>query len=72
MKRPNPDKREFNSFIRYSNLAFEMMAIIALGTFLGYKIDEWLENTFKGFTLVFMVLSVTGAIIYGVRSTLKK
>jgi len=49
-----------------------MMAIIALGTFLGYKIDQWMNNEFKAFTLGLMIFSVVVAIFYGVRNLLKK
>jgi hypothetical protein len=49
-----------------------MMVIIALGTFGGYKIDQWMDNDFKGFTLGLMVLSVILSIIYGIRNILKK
>lgn len=49
-----------------------MMAIIALGTFLGFKIDQWMENEIKGFTLGLMVFSVVISILYGVRILLKK
>lgn len=74
MKYHNPKKKKnnFNTFIRYSNLAFEMMAIIAGGTFLGFKIDQWMENEFRGFTLGLMVLSVIGSVVYATRNLLKK
>ncbi len=73
MKQPKGNKRKgTNSFAQYSGLGFEMMAIIGLGTFLGYKTDQWLENSFKGFTLGLMVFSVLLAIIYGARELLKK
>jgi uncharacterized membrane protein YeaQ/YmgE (transglycosylase-associated protein family) len=48
------------------------MSIIAIGTFLGYKTDQWLGNEFKGFTFGLMVLSVIGAVIYAIRNILKK
>ncbi|MDD4143415.1 MAG: AtpZ/AtpI family protein [Prolixibacteraceae bacterium] len=66
------NKKKFDEFIRYSNLGIEMMVIIAAGTFLGYKIDQWMSNEFKGFTLVFLVLSVIGSIFYATRNLLKK
>lgn len=72
MKNQKPDKNRLNSFIRYSNLGFEMMAIIAIGTFGGYKTDQWMNNKFKGFTLALMIISVILAIIYGTRNLLKK
>lgn len=72
MNRKNSHKNKFNDFIRYSSLGFEMMAIIGGGTFGGYKIDQWMKNEFKGFTLGLMILSVVLAIIYGTRNLLKK
>lgn len=71
-KKKNNPKNRFDSFIGYSSLGFEMIAIIGLFTFAGYKIDQWMENEFKGFTFGLMVLSVVVAIVYGVRSLLKK
>lgn len=65
------NKNKFDSFIWYSSLAFEMMAMIALGTFLGFKADQWLNNDFKWFTLILMVLSVVGSVIYFIRKLLK-
>jgi hypothetical protein len=49
-----------------------MMAIIALGTFGGYKIDQWMNNEFKGFTLGLMIFSVIVSVVYGIRNILKK
>ena len=65
-------KRKFDNFIRYSGLGLEMMAIISLATFAGYKIDQWLQNEFKAFTFGLMVVSVVVAIIYGTKNLLKK
>ncbi|NLB26541.1 MAG: hypothetical protein GX820_07605 [Bacteroidales bacterium] len=48
-----------------------MMTIIAIGTFLGFKIDQWMNNDFKVFTLVFIILSVIGSIFYATRNLLK-
>ena len=66
------NRKKFDSFIRYSALGFEMMSMIVIGTFAGYKIDQWLDNEFKGFTLGLMIISVIGAIIYSIRNILKK
>ena len=49
-----------------------MMAIIAIGTFAGYKIDEWMENEFNGFTLGLMIFPMVIATLYGTRKLLKK
>lgn len=70
--RNQKNKNKFDDFIRYSSLGFEMMVIIVLGTYGGYKIDEWMNNEFKGFTLGLMIFSVVVSIIYGIRNILKK
>ncbi|MBN1822480.1 MAG: AtpZ/AtpI family protein [Prolixibacteraceae bacterium] len=72
LQKSNNNKNKFDSFIRYSGLGFEMLAIIALGTFGGYKLDQWLKTDFNWFTLILMVFSVVISIFYGVRNLLKK
>ena len=71
-QKKNNNNNKYDSFIRYSGLGFEMMAIIGIFTFGGYKIDQWMKNEFKGFTLGLMILSVIVAIIYGTKNLLKK
>lgn len=72
MNRPNNKKNKIDNFIRYSGLAFEMMAIIGLATFGGFKIDEWMNNKFKGFTLGLMIFSVIAAMLYATKNLLKR
>ena len=69
-KKPHTTKKA-NSFIHYSSLGFELMAIIGGFTLLGYKIDQWMNNAFKGFTLALVIFGVIASIIYGVKSLLK-
>jgi len=66
-----PKKKRLNQFIRYSNLSFEMIAIIGAGTFLGFKIDQWLNMSFHLFLLIFIILSVIGAVMYAMRDFIK-
>ena len=72
MKQKQNKRKGFDAFIRYSSLGFEMMAIIGLGTFLGFKIDQWMENEFKAFTFTLMIVSVIASILFGARNLLKK
>jgi len=65
-------KSKIDDFIRYSSLGFEMMTIIGVFTFGGYKIDQWMKNEFKGFTLGLMIVSVVIAMVYATRNLLKK
>lgn len=71
-QKQNKAKNKFDTFIRYSSLGFEMMAIIGIFTFIGFKVDRWMENEFKAFTFALMIVSVILAIIYGTRNLLKK
>jgi len=48
------------------------MAIIGLLTFLGFKIDQWMENQLNYFTLGLMIVSVVIAITYAIWNFLKK
>ncbi len=63
-------KKKFDHFIRYSSLAFEMVAIMALGVVAGYKIDGWLDLPFPVFTLVLMILAVVAAIYHAIKNFL--
>lgn len=65
-------KKQLNSYARYSSLGFQMLAIILLGVFGGYKLDQWLEFEFPIFTLLLSMLSVILAIYYAVKDLLKK
>ncbi|KOH44139.1 hypothetical protein NC99_31320 [Sunxiuqinia dokdonensis] len=64
-------KQKFDSFIRYSSLAFEMVTIMALGVFIGFKIDQWLDLSFPAFTLALMIISVIAAIYHAIKKFLK-
>lgn len=60
-------KKKFDDFIRYSSLAFEMIVIMGIGTWLGTLIDDWLDLGFPAFTLGLMIFSVVGAIYHAIR-----
>ncbi|WP_216663719.1 MULTISPECIES: AtpZ/AtpI family protein [unclassified Lentimicrobium] len=64
-------KDKFNAYARYSNMAFQMIAIILLGTFGGFKLDELLDWGFPVFTVVLSLLSVILAIYISVKDLLK-
>ena len=63
-------KKKVDDFIRYSSLAFEMIAIMGIGVFAGWKIDHWLVLSFPAFTLGLMILAVIGAIYHAIRKFL--
>ena len=70
-KKSKKPKEKFDNFIRYSGLAFEMVAIMVVGVLAGYEIDEWLDLSFPAFTLGLMILSVIAAIYHAIKNFLK-
>lgn len=69
-KKYQKQKKRFDDFVKYSNLAFEMVAIMAAGVFAGIKLDQWLKMDFPAFTLGLMILSVIGAVYHVIRKFL--
>ena len=59
-------------YARYTNLAFQMFAIIGAGIFGGVKLDEWLNLSFPVFTLLFSILSVSAAIYSAIKDLIRK
>ena len=65
------DRNPLNAYAKYSSLGFQMIAIIGVFTYAGYKIDESAHHQVKWVTAV---LSLTGVFIslYIVIVSLKK
>ena len=64
-------RRNLNDYARYSSMAFQMLAIILLGVFAGFKLDQWL-NTKPILTVILSIISVALAIYFVTRDLLKK
>jgi hypothetical protein len=62
-----PDKDQFNNFAKYSAMAFQMAIIIGLGTFGGYKIDQFFNLKFHIFTIILSLFSVILAIYFSIK-----
>jgi hypothetical protein len=56
-------QQRYNSFLRFSSMAFQMGATIFLGIWGGLKLDQWVPNSFHGFTILCSLLGV-GAALY--------
>lgn len=69
--KPKKEKNKLKFYARYSNMAFQMLAIIAFGIFGGVKLDELLDWGFPVFTVVFALLSVSLAIYISIKDLLK-
>ncbi|HTX89296.1 MAG TPA: AtpZ/AtpI family protein [Bacteroidales bacterium] len=68
---PDPKKRWPEEYARYSSIAFQMLAIILLGVFAGYKLDHWL-HTRPLLIIIFSFGSVILAIYFVTRDLLRK
>lgn len=58
---------QHSSYARFSGIAFQMIAIIAVGTFIGVKLDEKFPNKYNLYTLIFTLSSVIISIVYVIR-----
>ena len=71
MRKPQQDQKDkLNSYARFSGIAIQMFAIIAVGTFVGVKLDERYPNEHNIYTLVLSLLSVIMSIVYVIRRTI--
>ncbi len=60
------------SYLKYTGMAFQMLAIILLFTFGGIKLDKWVPLTFPLFTISFSLIGVIFGIYVGVKDFFKK
>ena len=74
-KKKNQEEDKENSplqtYARYSGMAFQMIAVILLATWIGIRIDKWLTLETPVFTLVFALLGVFGGIYLSVRDFIR-
>lgn len=69
----NEPKRNnrFNQYARYSGIAFQMIAIVLIGTYGGMKLDEIVENDHSIFTIICSLLAVGMSMYYVIRQVNK-
>lgn len=60
-KKNNP----LSTYAQFSGIAFQMIAIIGIGVYLGVKLDEKYPNKYKLFTLILSLLAI-GIVLYSV------
>ena len=66
-KTPKAQKEQLNTYARFSGIAIQMAAIIAIGTIIGVKLDKKFPNTHNLYTLVLSLSAVIASIIYVIR-----
>ena len=65
------NKERLNSYVKYSGIAFQMIAIILIGVFGGMKLDKWLKTDKPVFTAILSVMAVILSIYYSIRDLLR-
>ncbi|MEZ4778134.1 MAG: AtpZ/AtpI family protein [Flavobacteriaceae bacterium] len=65
-KKPKQNSK-INAYARYSGIAFQMIAVIAIGCYGGVLLDTKFPNKYSVFTLVCSLLSVAMATYYAIR-----
>jgi F0F1-type ATP synthase assembly protein I len=64
-------RKNLNVYARYSGIAFQMLAIILIGVFAGFKSDQWL-HTKPILTVILSLVSVALSIYFVTRDLLRK
>ena len=67
MQRQSKKENSFNSYAKYSAIAFQMFAIIGIGSFIGVKIDEFYGNQNKLWTIILSLGSTILAVVFVIR-----
>ncbi len=65
-----PNKNPLESYARYSSLAVQMLVIIFIGVFGGYKLDSLL-HTKPLFILILSLLAVAAAIYHSIKDFIR-
>jgi predicted negative regulator of RcsB-dependent stress response len=63
----NPKFESFANFAKYTGVAFQMVAIIGLSAFVGYKIDVYYEHKVQYATAIACVIGVFLSIYQTIR-----
>ena len=63
--------KDLNNYAKYSGIAFQMIAIIALTTWGGIKLDALAEFETPVFTIILSLLGVLAAIYTAVKDFIK-
>jgi F0F1-type ATP synthase assembly protein I len=65
-------KQQLNNYAKYSSMAFQMIAIILIGTYGGVKLDEYLQIESQIFTIVLSLFSTFAAIYLFLKEFISK
>ncbi|MFP4090663.1 MAG: AtpZ/AtpI family protein [Cyclobacteriaceae bacterium] len=61
-------QEQLKTYVRYSGLAFQMMAVLGLAVWGGLKLDDSVGNDFPLFMITFALLAFVASLIVTIRS----
>jgi F0F1-type ATP synthase assembly protein I len=70
---PSPPRRpsQYNSYLKYSGLAIQLLASIAICGWIGHKLDQWLNFKYPIFMLILGFLGF-GAIMFQIYKSINQ
>lgn len=72
MDNKNKIRESSSAYLKYTGLAFQMLAVIMIFVFGGIKLDEYLHTSFPFFTLGLSIAGVILGTYVGVKDFVKK
>lgn len=67
----NKDNKGLQDFAKYTGMAFQMIFIILVMTWIGIKLDKVTHLETPVFTIIFSLIGVFGGIYYAVKDFIK-
>ena len=71
-KKKFQNQENLSNYAKYSGIAFQMIAIILAGVFLGVKMDKWFHTNDPVFTAILSALAVMLATYTVIKDLLRK
>ena len=65
---PSKKQPQYNSYLKYSGLAFQLLATIAISGWLGHKLDQWLHLKYPVFMIILGFIGFSGIMYQVYRS----
>ena len=72
LKKSQKSLKQYNTYVKYSGLAFQMIFIIGIPVTLGVILDNKTNFRFPLFTLIFSITGLVGLIYWLIKSTSEK
>ena len=69
---PKQDEKASNAFLKYSGMAFQMMAVMLAAAYGGQWLDGYFQNKQPWFTLVLLLIGVVASVYITIRTVTKQ